>query len=108
MNTVRQITSIHETATAKEQLWKDHAKHQKESGLSRIEYCRKHQLSYNQFGYWERKRREEAVSSKLVPIHLNNPTKIAAETVCTLALKNGHELKIHDKALLPMLLSLWG
>lgn len=107
MNTVPQLISIQEAETAKEQTWKEHAKHQKESGLSRIEYCRKHQLSYTQFGYWERKCRE-AESSKLVPIHLNKPTKIATETVCTLALKNGHELKVHDKSLLPLLLSLWG
>jgi hypothetical protein len=108
MNIARRIISTHETDTAKERAWKERAKHQKESGLSRMEYCRKHQLSYTQFGYWERKWREEAVSSNLVPIHLNDPGKIAPETVCTLALKNGHELKIHDKTLLPMLLSLWG
>jgi hypothetical protein len=108
MNIVPQIISARETDTAKEQIWREHVTHQKESGLSRVEYCRKYQLNYHQFGYWERKYREEVTSSKLVPIHLNKPTKIVPETVCTLALKNGHELKIHDKALLPMLLSLWG
>lgn len=108
MNIVPQIILAHKTDTAKEQIWKEHVTHQKESGLSRVEYCRNHQLNYHQFGYWERKYREEVASSKLVPIRLNNPTKIAPGTVCTLTLKNGHELKIHDKALVPMLLSLWG
>ena len=108
MNIVPQNISTHETDIAKEQVWMEHVTHQKESGLSRVEYCRKHQLNYHQFGYWERKYRGKVASSKLVPIHLNKPTNIAPEPVCTLVLKNGHELKIHDKALLPMLLSLWG
>jgi hypothetical protein len=108
MNTVQKIIPTHEADPAKEQLWKEHARRQKESGLSRIAYCRKHQLSYTKFGYWERKWRQETTGSKLVPIHLNEPTKIVSETICTLSLKNGHELKIHDKTILPMLLSLWG
>lgn len=108
MNIVPQNISTHESAIAKEHIWTEHVTHQKESGLSRVEYCRKHQLNYHQFGYWERKYRIEVAPSKLVPIHLNKPTYIAPETVCTLALKNGHELKIHDKSLLPMVLSLWG
>jgi len=108
MNIVPQIISPAETDAAKEQIWRGHVTHQKESSLSRVAYCRKHQLNYHQFGYWERKYREEVAPSKLVPIHLNKPTQIVLETVCTLVLKNGHELKIHDQALFPMLLSLWG
>lgn len=108
MNTVPQNISTHEADIAKEQIWTNHITHQKESGLSRVEYCRKHQLNYHQFGYWERKYRVEVAPSKLVPIHLNKPTNIVPETVCTLILNTGHELKIHDKALLPMLLSLCG
>ena len=106
MNTVPQVKSPDETDTTKKQIWKERVKRQKESGLSRIAYCRKHQLSYEQFGYWERKYQQKANSSKLVPIHLNKPTTMAPETVCALSLKNGHELKIYDKALLPLLLSL--
>ncbi|MCW8397634.1 transposase [Legionella sp. PATHC038] len=108
MNISPQIISPQETDGTKEQRWMEHVTHQKESGLSRVTYCRKHQLNYHQFGYWERKYREEIASSKLVPIQLNKLTQRAPETVCTLVLNNGHELKIHDQTLLPMLLSLWG
>ncbi len=107
MNIVPQIISRQATDAAKEQRWMEHVTRQKESGLSRVAYCRKHQLNYHQFGYWERKYREEVAPSKLVPIQLNKPKQIAPETVCTLVLNNGHELKIHDQSLLPMLLSLW-
>ena len=106
MNEAPQIISADETEPTKEQIWKEHVNRQKESGLSRIAYCRKHQLSYEQFGYWERKYQQKSISSKLVPIHLNKPTTMAPETVCALSLKNGHELKIYDKALLPLLLFL--
>ncbi len=108
MNIVPQITPTSETERAKEQIWMERIRYQKESGLSRVAYCRKHQLNYHQFGYWERKYREGLTSSKLVPIHLIKQTNKAPETVCTLVLNNGHELKIHDQGLLPMLLSLWG
>lgn len=77
MNIVPQITSPHETDAAKERTWREHVTHQKGSGLSRVVYCRKHQLNYHQFGYWERKYREEVAPSKLVPIHLNKPTQMA-------------------------------
>ena len=106
MNAAPQVLLADEATPTKEQIWKVHVKCQKESGLSRIAYCRKHQLSYEQFGYWERKYRQKATSSKLVPIHLNKPTTMVPETICALSLKNGHELKIYDKALLPLLLSL--
>lgn len=108
MNIIPQIIATPETEDMKEQIWVAHIKAQKESGLSRVAYCRKHQLNYHQFGYWERKHREQLGTSKLVPIHLIKPTSKAPETVCTLVLKTGHELKIHDQGLLPMLLSLWG
>ena len=72
MNIVPQNRSTHETDIAKEQIWMEHVTHQKDSGLSRVEYCRKHQLNYHQFGYWERKYRVEVAPSTLVPIHLNS------------------------------------
>jgi hypothetical protein len=111
MNTSPQLTSTNAAVPSKEQSWREHAKRQKESGLSRKAYCCKYQLNYDHFGYWERKWREQMSSPELVPVHLNRLAKIIPESgtvICTLAFKNGHELKIHDKALFPMLLSLWG
>ena len=97
----------------KEQFWKKHAKSQRESGLSRVAYCRKHQLNYEQFGYWEQKWRQ-ASGARLLPVHVASASwaKIKADqhikTACTLTLKNGHVLQVHDQSVLPLLLSLLG
>lgn len=111
MNTVSQITITGEPATEREQFWKEHAKLQRQSGLSRKAYCLKHQLNYDQFGYWESKWRQQKVVSRLLPVHLNRPVKTSdiprPETICTLVFKNGHELKVHDQSILPMLCSIW-
>jgi hypothetical protein len=113
MNITAQIATTDGTTIEKEQLWKEHAKHQRESGLSRVAYCRKHQLNYDQFGYWEQKwRQQQTVSSKLLPVSLNRLSKTSdaleqPESLCTLVFKNGHALKIHDKSVLSMLLSVW-
>lgn len=111
MKIATQTTSIDETTLDKEKFWKEHVKRQRESGQSRMAYCRKHQLNYNQFGSWVQKWRQQTTSSELLPIHINMMPKITnclqPDILCTLTFKNGHELKIHDKGVLPMLLSLW-
>lgn len=112
MHIPTKTNTIDDATLDQEQFWKEHAKNQRESGKSRVAYCRKHQLNYNQFGYWEQKWRHQAtVSSGLLPVHVNRMSKITnapqPSTLCTVSFKNGHELKIHDKAVLPMLLSLW-
>ncbi len=74
MSASAQITAIELPTTDKERIWKEHAQRQKESGLSRAAYCREHQLSYDQFGYWLQKWRQQTTSSqpvKLLPIHVN-------------------------------------
>jgi hypothetical protein len=111
MNIPTAIVSSDAITTEKERFWKEHAKRQQESGLSIMAYCRKHQLNYDQFGYWRHKWRQQPATLELLPVRLSKARKVKAcpelETICTLAFKNGHELKIHDKTLLPLLLSLW-
>ena len=113
MNTPSEISSSNTVTTDKEQFWKEHAKYHLGSGLSIIAYCRKHQLNYDQFCYWRQKWRQQTATLKLLPVHLNKSPKVTvttykqSETVCTLVFKNGHELKIHDKTVLQLLLSLW-
>jgi hypothetical protein len=112
MEAVNEIKSRIEISREKEQFWRLHAKQQRESGLSRIAYCRKHQLSYEQLGYWEYKWRQMKVSN-LLPVHLRGvepklPASVTQDLVCTVLLKSGHELKIHDKTILPFLLSALG
>lgn len=52
MNIVPQIIPPQETDVAKEQRWQEHVTHQKESGLSRVAYCRKHQLLNGWINYY--------------------------------------------------------
>jgi hypothetical protein len=109
---VQKVTTSNETVIEKEQFWKGHSSRQKESGLSGMSYCRKHQLNYDHFSYWGRKFREQPESAELQPVHLKTQLERRdypqVEVLCTLVFKNGHELKIHDKGILAMLLSLWG
>lgn len=112
MNIVIQNTAIEQSTTEKERFWKEQAKLQRESGLSRKDWCRNHQLSYDQFGYWERKWRQQSAPTRLLPVNLNKLAETSdhsqPEASCTLVFKNGNELKIHDKTVLLTLLSLWG
>jgi len=41
--------------TDRERQWQRHVKAQSQSGLSRVEYCRQHDLSYHALTYWQRK-----------------------------------------------------
>lgn len=108
MNHAIQVKAVDESMTEKERFWKKHAKQQRESGLSRMVYCREHQLNYDQFGYWEQKWRRQKTASTLLPVKVTHSTmadEAIPKTVCTLLLKQGHQLKIHDKSILPILLS---
>jgi hypothetical protein len=89
----------------KEKFWDKHIALQNDSGLSQVAYCRNHNLNYDQFCYW--KRRKAPYSSKLLPIKMNKEV-IEQESLCTLILKNGCELKIHNQTILPFLISILG
>ena len=96
-------------SATQEQFFKEHAAKQKDSGLSRSAYCRKHQLNYDHFNYWYRK--EKKAVRQLVPIKLSQPAEpssfsnTATPVLCTLTLRNGSVLQIHDKGILPLILS---
>ena len=97
-------------STSQEQFWKEHAVMQKASGLSRLAYCRKHQLNYHRFNYWFRK--ENHPIRALLPVRLNqameplSPSNATTSGIlCTLVLKNGGVLQIHDKGILPLILA---
>ena len=51
--------------------WQAHVKALSESGLSRAEYCRQHQLPYHTLVYWQRKlATKNPQGMKLVPVAL--------------------------------------
>ena len=100
----------------KEEFWNEHILLKRKSGQTRSAYCRKYKLSHDQFAYWEQKYNKAIFTSKLLPIKLDasesEPSAIPVVPnnvlLCVLTLKNGNELKIYDKSIVPALLSVLG
>lgn len=87
-----------------ETFWRQHYESQKSSGLSRTAYCRQYDLNYDRFGYWISKW-NHSHSDKLVSVKLKAVTTATLETtLCTLNLKNGYSLRIHDAQALVVIL----
>jgi hypothetical protein len=56
--------------------WQTHSKAQEESGLSRAEYCRRHDLSYHALTYWQRKLSGPSRQhTQLVPVPMERATQ---------------------------------
>ncbi len=94
-----------------EAFWKKHQSNFAISGLSRVEYCQVQKINYGRFTYWLSK-----LSSATSQEHVNNKqpapkrpaflsVQVKAErqllsTLCSLTLKNGLTLQIHDPSVL--------
>lgn len=90
-----------------EAFWQNHYQIQKNSGISRKAYCRRHKLNYDRFGYWigkwNRDNREPLISVKLKTLTKIDP--VPSAILCELNLKNGCILKIYDSNSLDIILS---
>ncbi len=54
-----------------ERYWQAHVTTLQKSGLSRAEYCRRHELSYHALTYWQKKlSRHSRTGTTLVPVAL--------------------------------------
>ena len=85
--------------------WRQHHTSQQLSGLTRSDYCRQHGLNYDRFGYWLKKQKDR-VDGGLIAVKLKSTSLTATSaTLCTLELKNGHCLKIHDTQALALILA---
>lgn len=68
--------------------WQTHISAQKESGLSRAEYCNQHNLSYHAATYWSRKfSKPEQQEVNLVPVTFASSIKIHSVPTVRSALK---------------------
>ncbi len=108
---MKAINQLSKKLAEKEAFWQQHYTLLKSSGLSRIEYCRENNLNYDQFGYriskWNKaisvdNNQDQLVSVKLKPVPVNQ--SFNSSLLCTLDLKNGHQLRIHDSAALMIIL----
>ncbi len=62
--------------------WEAHIKAQLKSGLSRAEYCRKHDLSYHAMTYWGRKMSASSRrTSQLVPVPMEKIRQSGRPTI---------------------------
>ena len=50
--------------------WQAHLNAVEKSGLSRAEYCRRHNLSYHAMGYWQKRLSKESSRQKFVPVKM--------------------------------------
>ena len=97
-------------SSSDEQYWKEHLGKQKKSGLPVSVYCREHELNYDRFYYWVRK--EKRVTPRLIPIEIQSvaaekfsSVPMEAPVLCTLPLRSGSVLAIHDQGIIPLVLS---
>jgi transposase len=68
--------------------WQAHITAQKQSGLSRAEYCRQHQLSYHAATYWNRRLSKPASrETTLVPVAFASSININSAPVARSVLK---------------------
>jgi len=81
--------------------WQAHIKAQKQSGLSRAEYCRQHHLSYHAATYWDRKlSKPTSQETTLVPVTFSSRIKInsapATRSVLKVILPNKIAIEVDD------------
>jgi transposase len=81
--------------------WQAHVTAQKQSGLSRAEYCRQHQLSYHAVTYWTRRlSTPTSQETTLVPVTFTSSIKInsapTAGSVLKVILPNKIAVEVDD------------
>lgn len=97
------ISSDKQTQVEDEAFWKNHYEQLKLSGISRAQYCRINQLNYDRFGYWLSKWSAKTTSFVSVKIKEQNKTETQS-VLCTITLRAGSEIKIHDLSALSFIL----
>ena len=103
------LKSIAHESSKNRQYWAEQIRLKQESGLTSAAYCREHRIICSRFYYWEHQiNSAHSELSQLLPVKLyaNMPEPHLTDTKCTLMLNGGYELKVHDQAILPLLLSL--
>jgi hypothetical protein len=84
-------TNQRKSSKQKRQYWQSHDEACRRSGLSRIEYCRGHNLNVKTFAYWRHRLKEEAVPVRLVQLPTAVPPAAAVRLVV-----NGCGIEVGD------------
>ncbi|OGT50733.1 MAG: hypothetical protein A3F17_00895 [Gammaproteobacteria bacterium RIFCSPHIGHO2_12_FULL_41_15] len=103
--------------------WKKHMASYSNSGLTKTAYCKANQVNYARFFYWTRKLSGSSVkptampsakkqssikTNRLLPIQITHEIKPHDSVLCTVILKNGCTLRIHNQQSLMHILAIWG
>lgn len=103
-----------------EDFWKQHMMMFSKSGLTKTAYCKANQVNYARFFYWIKKlsahpkqitnsqNQDSIKTNHLLSVQLKHDSKLHDGILCTLLLKNGCTLRIHDQQSLSQILAMWG
>jgi len=83
----------------KRQFWKSHIEAWENSGLSQIEYCRKHDLVRCRFTYWKRKLDKKSEPVTFVPVFKKmeqHPTPPNNQCSIKLIINRSYQIEIGD------------
>ena len=116
---------IHASKYKDENFWRKHVIAFPDSGLTKAAYCRENSINYDVFLYWVKKisspqkilskkisnacnKNHTAVMASLLPVQLKHePDSIKHSIHCSISLKNGTTMHIHDQQSLLIILEKW-
>lgn len=119
-------TYIPRYANEDENFWRNHIVNFSRSGLAKTDYCKQNGINYGRFFYWIRmlshskahqksqtlqdKENRSEKTEKLLPVQLkpSSTSENKSSLLCTLNMKNGCTLHIHDQQALLFILEKWG
>jgi len=87
-----------------ETFWHQHIATQISSGLSKLAYCQAYQVDYSRFIYWSKKATTSSVKP-LIAVKLSSGEERGhSMALCTVLLKSGCSLHVHDVRALPVII----
>jgi len=85
-------TNQGKSSKQKRQYWQSHDEACRRSGLTRIEYCRGHNLNVKIFAYWRHRLKKEAVPVRLVQL----PPPVQESPTALRLVVNGCGIEVAD------------
>lgn len=127
--TINQKTHLSSHENQNENFWKKHVAAFPDSGLTKAAYCRENLINYNRFFYWIKrlsrsqsavadnnpcngnKKNHASIKTMLLPVQLKQASDVWRQNRqgmhCTIDLKNGSTLHVHDQTSLLLILEKW-
>jgi hypothetical protein len=81
-------------AQARQTYWQNHIEQWKRSGLSQIQYCRRHKINKNTLGYWIKKRTKQPAPVALGQGFVQLPVKVTDSTPIEIRINNRYKILV--------------